>query len=111
MGWLFAVALALGLQERQRSAVWRALPPIAVGHALSVGVIVALVAVIHATIPYQELPRIAAAVLIGFGVCWLVRQYPRLQTSCSHSLRNEQCFLDSLGNSPWAHAQVTFFQS
>ena len=52
MGWLFAVAL--GLQERQRSAVWRVLPPIAVGHALSVGVIVALVAVIHATIPYQE---------------------------------------------------------
>ena len=44
----------LGLQERQRSAVWRVLPPIAVGHALSVGVIVALVAVIHATIPYQE---------------------------------------------------------
>jgi hypothetical protein len=47
MGWLFA--MALGLQERQRSAVWRALPRIAV-----VGVIVALVAVIHATIPYQE---------------------------------------------------------
>ena len=29
MGWLFAVAL--GLQEQQRSAVWSALPPIAVG--------------------------------------------------------------------------------
>ena len=53
MGWLFAVAL--GLQEQRRSAVWNALPPIAVGHALSVGLVVALVAVIHASIQYQAL--------------------------------------------------------
>jgi hypothetical protein len=76
MGWLFAVAL--GLQERQRSAVWRALPPIAVGHALSVGVIVALVAVIHATIPHAALSWSAAVVLVGFGVYRLVRaRHPR----------------------------------
>jgi methanethiol oxidase len=31
MGWLFAVAL--GLQERRARAVWRALPPLALGHA------------------------------------------------------------------------------
>src|SRR5947207_15897687 len=41
MGWLFAVAL--GLQEQRRSAVWRALPPIALGHALSVAAIIGLV--------------------------------------------------------------------
>jgi hypothetical protein len=76
MGWLFAVAL--GLQERRRSAVWRALPPIAVGHALSVGLVVALVALIHASIPYQALRWIAAAVLVGFGVYRLVRaRHPR----------------------------------
>ena len=76
MGWLFAVAL--GLQEQRRSAVWRALPPIAVGHALSVGLIVALVALIHASIPYQALRWIAAAALIGFGVYRLVRaRHPR----------------------------------
>ena len=76
MGWLFAVAL--GLQEQRRSAVWSALPPIAVGHALSVGLIVALVALIHASIPYQALRWIAAAVLIGFGVYRLVRaRHPR----------------------------------
>jgi hypothetical protein len=101
MGWLFAVALAiagaLAVCRMESSTANCRGPP------LSVGVIVALVAVIHATIPYQELRRIAAAVLIGFGVCWLVRQYPRLQ--------NEQCFLDSLGYSPWTNAQVTFFQS
>ncbi len=76
MGWLFAVAL--GLQEQRRSAVWRALPPIAVGHALSVGLIVALVALIHATIPDEALRWIAALVLVGFGAFRLVRaRHPR----------------------------------
>lgn len=76
MGWLFAVAL--GLQEQRRAAVWNALPPIAVGHALSVGLVVALVALIHASIPYQVLRWIAAAVLIGFGVYRLARaRHPR----------------------------------
>src|SRR5213594_1144639 len=42
MGWLFAVAL--GMQEKKRSAVLLALPPIALWHALSIGVIVLLVA-------------------------------------------------------------------
>ena len=32
MGWLFAVAL--GLQQGSALGVWRALPPIAAGHAL-----------------------------------------------------------------------------
>jgi hypothetical protein len=76
MGWLFAVAL--GLQEQRRSAVWSALPPIAVGHALSVGLVVALVAVVHASIPYQALRWIAVTILIGFGVYRLVRaRHPR----------------------------------
>jgi hypothetical protein len=76
MGWLFAVAL--GLQERQRSAVWRALPPIAVGHALSVGLIVALVALMHASISYEALRWLAALALVTFGVYRLVRaRHPR----------------------------------
>ena len=76
MGWLFAAAL--GLQEQRRSAVWNALPPIAVGHALSVGLVFALVTLIHASIPYRVLRWIAAAVLIGFGVYRLVRaRHPR----------------------------------
>jgi hypothetical protein len=76
MGWLFAVAL--GLQEQRRSAVWRALPPIAVGHALSVGLVVALVAVIHTSIPHGALSWAAAAVLVGFGSYRLIRaRHPR----------------------------------
>ena len=34
MGWLFAVAL--GMQERRRAAVWRAMLPLALGHALAI---------------------------------------------------------------------------
>ena len=41
MGWLFAVAL--GMQERDRRAVLRALPPIAIGHEASVVLAAALV--------------------------------------------------------------------
>src|SRR5207247_8603841 len=37
MGWLFAVAL--GMQQGSARGVWRALPPIALGHALAVGVV------------------------------------------------------------------------
>jgi hypothetical protein len=40
MGWLFAVAL--GMQERSRSAVWRALLPLAMGHALAIAAAVAI---------------------------------------------------------------------
>jgi hypothetical protein len=76
MGWLFAVAL--GFQEQRRSAVWKALPPIAIGHALSVGLVVAFVAMIHTSVPHRALSWAAAAVLIGFGVYRMVRaRHPR----------------------------------
>ena len=39
MGWLFAVAL--GMQHGSARGVWRALPPIALGHAVAVGVVAA----------------------------------------------------------------------
>ena len=42
MGWLFAVAL--GLQERDRRAVWRALLPLAAGHALAIAAAIAVAA-------------------------------------------------------------------
>jgi hypothetical protein len=75
MGWLFAVAL--GLQERCRMAVWKALPPIAFGHALSVGAVIALVALLHASIPQGALSWSAASVLIGFGsIVWCAHGIP-----------------------------------
>ncbi len=76
MGWLFAVAL--GLQEQKRAAVWKALPPIAVGHALSVGSVVAFIGLIHSRVPDRVLGWLAAISLIGFGTYRLVRaRHPR----------------------------------
>lgn len=76
MGWLFAVAL--GLQEKSGKAVLRALVPIAIGHAASVGLAVGLLAAGKASIPSGILPWITGAVLVGFGVFKLVRpRHPR----------------------------------
>ncbi|HVK68907.1 MAG TPA: hypothetical protein VM694_30835 [Polyangium sp.] len=76
MGWLFAVAL--GLQEKSGKAVLRALLPIAIGHAASVGLAVGLLAAGKASIPTGILPWITGGVLVGFGIFKLVRpRHPR----------------------------------
>jgi hypothetical protein len=71
MGWLFAVAL--GLQEQKRSAVLRALPPIALGHALSIGAFIAAVLIARINLPHQVLKFTAAAILFAFGLYRLIR--------------------------------------
>jgi hypothetical protein len=71
MGWLFAVAL--GLQEKRRSAVLAALPPIALGHALSVGAVVLLLGLAQASVPGTALRVGAAVILFGFGLYRIVR--------------------------------------
>jgi hypothetical protein len=71
MGWLFAVAL--GMQERRRSAVWRAMVPLTLGHALATGVTVALTIVAGAAVPAGMLKWPVAAALCGFGIYRLLR--------------------------------------
>jgi hypothetical protein len=71
MGWLFAVAL--GLQEQKRGAVLRALPPIALGHALSIGMIIAAVLMARISLPHRALKIAAAAILFAFGLYRLFR--------------------------------------
>ena len=71
MGWLFAVAL--GLQEQKRTAVFRALPPIALGHALSIAIMIATVLVARITVPHYVLKIAAAAILFAFGLYRLFR--------------------------------------
>ena len=66
MGWLFAVAL--GLQEKSRRAVLRAVPPIALGHALSIGIVVGLFWLARASFPERPLRYGAAAILFGFAL-------------------------------------------
>jgi uncharacterized membrane protein (UPF0136 family) len=71
MGWLFAVAL--GLQEQKRAAVLRALPPMVVGHALSVGIIIAAVLLARVSLPHLAVKIAAAAILFAFGFYRLLR--------------------------------------
>ena len=71
MGWLFAVAL--GLQEQKRAAVLRALLPIALGHALSIGIIIGAVLVARVNLPHSVLKFSAAAILFAFGLYRLFR--------------------------------------
>jgi len=76
MGWLFA--LCLGLQERRRVAVLVALPPIALGHALSVALVVLLLAALSANLRPELLKNESAAVLIAYGAYRAVRsRHPR----------------------------------
>ena len=57
-----------GLQERRRKAVLAALPPIALGHALSVGLVVALLALLRARLSASVLQYVCAALLVGYGL-------------------------------------------
>src|ERR671928_383046 len=73
MGWLFAVAL--GLQQRSRTAIGAALAAIAVGHALSVGLVVAALAFIGYVFDMAAIRVAAAALLLGFGLYRAIRGY------------------------------------
>ena len=76
MGWLFAVAL--GMQERRRGAVFRALVPLAAGHALAVTTALAAALTIGALIPLRWLRWPLAGVLIFLGLIRVRRhRHPR----------------------------------
>jgi hypothetical protein len=76
MGWLMATAL--GLQERRASAVMQALPPIILGHAASVGVVIAVAMLADELVPTDTLRWIGAAALLGYSVLVVRRRaHPR----------------------------------
>ena len=76
MGWLFAVAL--GMQAGRASAMWRALPPLALGHVLAVGFVVALVVAAGVVLPLLVLKMVIAAMLVTLGIYRLWRhRHPR----------------------------------
>ena len=76
MGWLFAVAL--GLQEKSQHAVRRALLPIALGHAASVGAVALIMGLLQTVVSELVLRYLCAAVLGAFAVVRLVRaRHPR----------------------------------
>ena len=76
MGWLFAVAL--GIQHGSARGVWRALPPIALGHAGAVAVVLAIAAAARLVVPLAALNILVAAVLMSMGGYRLWRhRHPR----------------------------------
>ena len=70
MGWLFAVAL--GTQQRDRRAVWQALGPLALGHALAIAAAVAIALGLGVVVPSAGVRWGAGALLIGLGI-WQLR--------------------------------------
>jgi hypothetical protein len=66
MGWLFAVAL--GMHENRRAVVLVSLLPIALGHALAVAVVVALLMVLGVVLDAGALRAVGGVALIGWGV-------------------------------------------
>jgi hypothetical protein len=76
MGWLFA--LALGLQERRRSAVIRALLPIAAGHATAITLAILVLRFVQHFLPMNILKWGVALFLFSLGVYRLFRaNHPR----------------------------------
>jgi hypothetical protein len=71
MGWLFAVAL--GMQEQSRAAVWKALLPLGAGHALAVAAAISIAVVLGAVLPLRELRWPVAIFLVALGVSRIVR--------------------------------------
>ena len=71
MGWLLAVAL--GLQRQSRGAVWGALGPLAVGHALAIAAAIAAAGLVGLVVPLEVLKWVTAGLLVGLGGFRLVR--------------------------------------
>jgi hypothetical protein len=80
MGWLFAVAL--GMQDRDRGAILRALPAIAIGHELSLVLVVAIVLGLGLLTDTSVLHMGAGVALVAFGIFRFVkpRAHPRWTT-------------------------------
>jgi hypothetical protein len=72
MGWLFAVAR--GMQEHATKAVARALVPITLGHALSIGLVVALAGLIRIVLPLGYVRVVVSFALISLGVFRILRR-------------------------------------
>lgn len=76
MGWLFA--LALGLQEKRRSAVIAALLPITIGHAAAIGLALLILSLAQLLLPMHILKWPVAGIIFALGVYRLFRaSHPR----------------------------------
>jgi hypothetical protein len=75
MGWLFAVAL--GMQERRRAAIARALLPMTAGHVLAIAAAIGVARLLGLVVSSEQLKVIAAAALFAFGAYRVLRHRRR----------------------------------
>ena len=76
MGWLLAVAL--GMQERRRGAVWRAMLPLAAGHALAIAAALGAAMLLGAVVPLRAIQWSVGGVLLTLGISRFFRHgHPR----------------------------------
>src|SRR5438552_1747665 len=66
MGWLFAVAL--GLHRKSQRIVFLSLVPIAIGHALAIAAVVALVLLLGAVIDFRLIALASGLALIAWAI-------------------------------------------
>jgi hypothetical protein len=77
MGWLFAVAL--GMQEQRRAAMWRALAALSAGHALAIAAAIVIAGLAGIVVTDGLIRAAVAALLIGMGASRLIRaRHPRV---------------------------------
>ena len=65
MGWLFA--LSLGLQEKSRAAIVKALLPIALGHAAAISVVLIVLHFVQDAFSHRMVRIVVASVLLTLG--------------------------------------------
>ena len=65
MGWLFAVAL--GLHRQSARTVWLSLVPIALGHAVSIATVLAMMVAFGAVMDLRSLQLVVAAFILAFA--------------------------------------------
>jgi hypothetical protein len=76
MGWLFA--LSLGLQNKSRVAVLRALLPIGIGHAAAISLTILAIEIFEYVLTPTTLRILVACALFAFGIHLMVRaRHPR----------------------------------
>jgi len=72
MGWLFAVAR--GMQQKSTKAVAAAIVPITIGHALAIGLVLALAGLIQIVLPLGYIKVVVAVALLSLGLFRILRR-------------------------------------
>lgn len=86
MGWLFAVAL--GFQDGKGRAVWRALPPLALGHALAVLAALLVLVVLGAALPERGVALALGSALVLLGL-WRMRSHRHPRSAGMRATRRQ----------------------